>query len=174
MDGSDSDAQISRYISAARSALENECRRAFIRQQWVAHIKHAACGKAPVELPRARLIEAEFSLEYRDTAGEWQASTDFTLQAAREPALLWITAAPSDIGSPLSPEDAVWRATFWAGYGDDATSVPHDLKHAIVWLTTHLFERREIVISGATISEVPHSLDRLLNPFRVPWEGGVK
>lgn len=173
VDGSDEDTLISGYISAARESLENECRRALVRQQWVAYIKHV-CGNVPVELPRARLIEEGFALEYRDTAGGWQPSTDFTLQAVREPALLWITATPSDIDSPRSPEDAVWRATFWAGYGDDATSVPHALKHAVFLMAAHLYERREIVISGATISEIPNSLDRLLNPFRVPWGGSVK
>jgi hypothetical protein len=41
-------------------------------------------------------------------------------------------------------------------------------------LVAHLFERREPVISGATITEVPKSLDWLMDSHRVPWEGGVK
>ena len=115
-----------------------------------------------------------FLLEYRNDAGAWTAWANTAQQPAREPALLWITSYPSSIDTPRSPQDAVWRATFWAGYGSLATDVPGPLRHAILLLTAHLFERREMVISGATVTEIPKSLDWLIDSFRVPWEGAVK
>ncbi len=176
VDGTDEDAMISACITAARERIEHEMRRSTIYQKWVAYIK-GGCGNLPVELPRPRLIISDdqpFLLEYRDTAGTWIPTTDFMCQEAREPALLWITDTPADIDSPRSPEDAVWRATYWAGYGAEAVNVPGSIRHAIMLLTAHLFERREVVESGSKTYEVPKSLDWLLDPYRVPWQGGVK
>ena len=177
VDGSDEDTLITSLLTVARERIEQETRRALIRQQWVAYITGDFGNALPAELPRARLMgEETFLLEYRDTDGEWQERANPLTQSSREPALVWAGAAamPDDIDSPRSPQDAVWRATFWAGYGADAESVPGPIRHAIMLLTAHLFERREMVISGATITEVPKSLDWLLDSYRVPWEGAVK
>jgi uncharacterized phiE125 gp8 family phage protein len=175
VDGSDEDSLITLCITAARDRIENECRRAFVRQRWIAYITGDMAANLPVELPRARLMAAEtFLLEYRNAAGTWTAWADNIRQAAREPALLWITEQPDDVDVARSPQDAVWRATFWSGYGSLATDVPGPLRHAILLYTAHLFERREMVISGATVTEIPKSLDWLIDSFRVPWEGAVK
>ncbi|MES2706082.1 MAG: head-tail connector protein [Verrucomicrobiota bacterium] len=174
VDGSDEDNLLSMILTAARERIEQETRRALIRQQWTAYIKNAGCGNLPVELPRPRLMPDGVLLEYRDTAGAWHASTDFMVQSAREPALLWITASPSGIDSPRSPEDAVWRVTYWSGYGSDSAAVPGPLKHAILLLSAHLEKNREIVSTGASVSEIPKSLDWMLDPCRVPWGGGIK
>lgn len=174
VDGSDEDALITLCITAARERIEHECRRAFLKQKWTAYITGDIGGRLPVELPRARLMDAEtFLLEYRNADGDWTAWSDLMKQAHREPALLWITEQPADIDSPRSPQDAVWRATFWSGYGTTAETVPGPLRHAILLLTAHLFERREMVISGATVTAIPNSLDWLINSFRVPWEGAI-
>lgn len=177
VDGSDEDALISACITAARERIEHECRRALIRQQWTAYIKPGD-GCRPVELPRPRLIvdiDSPFLLEYRGTGGVWAASANPLFMPAREPAILWpAAAAPSSLDAVRGDMDCVWRATYWSGYGSDAASVPGPLRHAIMLLAAHLFERREIVISGATISDVPKSLDWMLDSYRVPWMGGIK
>jgi len=175
VDGTDEDVYISACITAARTRLEHETRRAFIRQEWQAEITGVISCALPVELPRPRLIQGEpITLEFRDTAGEWQQSSDLMVGKTREPALLWITATPSTIAAPLSDQDAVWRVTYLAGYGETAADVPGPLRSAIMLLTAHLFERREAVVSGTIIAEVPKSIDWLVDPYRVPWEGGVR
>lgn len=172
VDGGDEDALIGMCITAARERVEQETRRALIRQRWVASITGPFGGCSPVELPRPRLIEGEeFSLEYRDAAGNWLAYSSPLVQAIREPALVWAQAPVASLGSPISEQDAVWRATYWCGYGTDPESVPGPLRHAVLLLTAHLYERREMVISGTIISEVPRSLDWLVAPYRAPWEG---
>lgn len=175
VDGSDEDAYLTSLITVARQKIETEIRRALIKQQWVAYITGGFGTCLPVELPRARLMDAEtLLLEYRNTIGNWVPWTDLLKQASREPALLWATAVPGSIDSPRSAQDAVWRVSFYAGYGDNADAVPGPIKHAILVLVAHLFERKEVVISGATVSEIPKSLDWLLDQYRVPWEGAVK
>ena len=175
VDGSDEDTYISACITAARTRLEHETRRAFIKQQWMAEITGDIGGACNVELPRPRLMVAEtFLLEYRNTSGTWTAWTDCAKGGVREPALLWIPNLPSDVDAPISAQDAVWRATYWAGYGETAAEVPGPLRSAIMLMTAHLFERREAVVSGMTITEVPKSVDWLVDSCRVPWEGGVR
>jgi uncharacterized phiE125 gp8 family phage protein len=175
VDGTDEDALIGLCITAARQRIEEECRRAFLKQKWVAYITGDIGGCVNVELPRARLMDAEtFLLEYRNSAGVWTAWTDYMKQAAREPALLWITEQPSDPDDIRSPQDAIWRATFWAGYSATATDVPGPLRHAILLLASHLFERREMIISGTIVFEIPKSLDWLIDSYRVPWEGAIR
>lgn len=179
MDGDDENALISSFIITARQMFEAETRRSFLRQEWVACITGCVSRNTPIELPRSRVLEGEGNevvVGYRKTDGTWATLStpgDWYLQAVREPALLWITASPPDIDSPRSPEDAVWRVTYWSGYGDDPTVVPGPIRHAIMIMTAHLFDRRELVISGTIIAEIPSSADRLLNPFRIPWGGGI-
>lgn len=176
VDGTDEDALLGRIITAARERIEHEIRRALQYQKWVAYIKGCETG-LPVELPRPRLVIADampLLLEYRDTAGVWHESTDRNYQEFREPALLWITDQPSGIDSPRSPEDAVWRVTYWCGYGATAGTVPGPIKQAIMLLVAHLFDRRDLVESGSKTYEVPKSLDWLIDCYRVPWGGVIK
>jgi uncharacterized phiE125 gp8 family phage protein len=172
VDGDDENAYIGALISVARERLEHETRRAFIRQQITVYMRGIGCGSAPVELPRPRVMADAIVLEYRDEDAAWQASTGFIDQRSREPALLWVTDAPSSVDSPRSPQDAVWRATYWAGYGAEPANVPSPIRHAILLLVAHLFEQRNPAVAES-IKDVPKSLDWMLNPYRVPWEGAV-
>lgn len=175
VDGTEQDDYITLLIAAARQRIESDTRRALIRQKWMASIIGDFGLCLPVELPRPNLMAAEtFLLEYRNSSEVWTAHAGNMRQTSREPALLWATSLPTDIDEAHHSTDAIWRATYWSGYGSLATDVPGPLRHAVLMLTAHLFERREILISGATVSEVPKTLDWLIDSFRVPWNGGVK
>lgn len=175
VDGGDEDALIAMCVVAARERVEQETRRALIRQQWRAYVAGDFGGAACVELPRPRLTAGDaVVVEYRNAAGVWTVYTGAQVHAAREPALLWAQVAPGDIGSPVSEQDSVWRATYWTGYGEAPEAVPGPLRHAVLMLTAHLFERREMVISGTIITEIPKTLDWLVDPYRVPWMGGTR
>lgn len=172
IDGSDEDGYLTALITAARERLENETRRSFLRQQWRATI-HAVAEGCAIELPRPRLIlddSSPFLLEYKNASGDWVGVTGLEIDESREPAHLWLNEIPSD----LSSDRRRWRVTYWSGYGATAADVPQPIRHAIMLLVAHLFERREVVISGATIHEVPKALDWMLDPYRVPWGGVIK
>ncbi len=36
-------------------------------------------------------------------------------------------------------------------------------------LIGHFYENREIIITGASVAEVPYAVDALLNPYRLSW-----
>lgn len=55
--------------------------------------------------------------------------------------------------------------TYKAGYGDDATLVPADIKKAILYLIAHFYENRQaVIVSGSSMGvlEVPFSVEFLL------------
>lgn len=173
VDGSDEDSLITMCIQSARERIEKDIRRSMMRQQWMTFISNFSAG-TPVELPKGPLIgDGEFTMGYRKTDGDWELWETFDTQPHREPPLLWIEGSPADIAAPRNPLDAVWRATYWTGYSDDPKDVPGPLRHAILFLTAHLFEQREIAVAGSEVKEVPKSLDWLLNSYRVPWEGAI-
>ena len=83
--------------------------------------------------------------------------------------------------SQLKPEvvlrdGAVWpgnlriakavKIVFTAGYAN-AAAVPQDIKTAMLQLVAHWYENRESVIVGSISSEVPMTVNLLLDPYRV-------
>ena len=53
--------------------------------------------------------------------------------------------------------------TFTAGYGDDPSSVPADLRHAALWLVAAWFENRG---DDASKAMIPATVERVLNKYR--------
>lgn len=172
VDGGDEDAYIGSLITVARERLEQETRRAFIRQRVRTTIQGVSCASAPVELPRPRVMDDAIVLEYRDKDDAWQSSATFSTLRDREPAYLWVTGSPSDVAAPQSPQDAVWRATYWVGYGVLPSDVPAPIRHGILFLVAHLFENRNPA-TAESVKEIPLTLAWMMNPYRVPWEGAV-
>lgn len=177
VDGNDDDTFLTSLIAIARERLEQETRRAWMRQRWTAYIIGDFGQLLSVELPRPRILtggDNTFLLEYRNTSGTWVTESSYMIQANREPSRLWgPTTIPADIDTPRDADDAVWRATYWTGYGSESADVPGPLKQALMMLIGHLDQNRELTVSGRTITEVPKSLDWLLTPYRVAWEGAI-
>ncbi len=55
---------------------------------------------------------------------------------------------------------------FVTGYGA-AVDVPEKIKHAIKMIVKHWHENREPVLVGASVANIPLTVDRLLWPFRL-------
>ena len=66
----------------------------------------------------------------------------------------------------IGEADAV-KVTFTVGYGATAADVPESFKAAILLLVGHLFENREAVATGLTVTEVPLAWKYLLNSYRI-------
>jgi uncharacterized phiE125 gp8 family phage protein len=60
---------------------------------------------------------------------------------------------------------------FITGYGDDSTDVPDDIRSAVLMLTAHFYENREMFLvssmSAVTVEAIPWSVEALLSPHRV-------
>lgn len=126
------------------------------RYQWTAD---------PLVLPFPELAEVT-SIEYVDDDGVTQAmdEADYTADADSEPARIFPaygTYWPSTRAVP----NAV-KVTYTSGY-TDATSVPAELKTAILLLVGHWYVNREAVVTGTITNDVQLSATALLDPYRV-------
>lgn len=82
--------------------------------------------------------------------------------ASRPPRLVWNNSAPPLPG--LAAKGIEIDLT--AGFGDDASSVPAPLKHAILMLTAHWYEHRDPQEIGQDGARIPDAVSDLINPFR--------
>jgi uncharacterized phiE125 gp8 family phage protein len=163
------DSIISACIKGARAHVESTTRRAIIRQQWQAELTGNWSAGRAFDIPRPRIIEV-ISVEYRNSTQAWTASTDYGSRIMTEPGRIWLLEDPGDLDDPGHATDALWRMTYWSGYGELPNNVPDDLRIAIKMLAAHYYENR-IVADTVPLYAVPRGVEALLAPYRVPWGG---
>tara|TARA_Y100000310_G_scaffold318172_1_gene371904 strand:- start:47 stop:640 length:594 start_codon:yes stop_codon:yes gene_type:complete len=64
--------------------------------------------------------------------------------------------------------DAI-NITFVAGYGLNSSDIPVTITRAIRLLVTHYYENRNNSVLGMSVTEIPFSIETLLNTERVGW-----
>ena len=173
LSGYDEDSVVAAAISAAVNLIEEETRRALITQTWRASISCEWAENDRIWLPRPRLI-AITSVEYWNSVDAWVEHdvANYRVASDSEPAGLWLTDTPADLGTSDFEDSSLWRVTYTAGYGPTPNEVPDALRAAIKLLAAHLFENREAMVIGNTVAmALPIGIDRLIAPFRVPWGG---
>lgn len=168
----DDDALISSLITAAREWLEARVARAFITQtledtRYVAPGTRIRLLRAPVQsvasvtVNGTTLDPSAYTVD-PGTPG-WVTIPDATLASLAPSPIGWLpSAAPSG-------QTVVIR--YVAGYGDDATAVPETAKLIIKILASHLYNRREPIVTGTIVAEVPFTVEALCDPLR--WGGSV-
>jgi uncharacterized phiE125 gp8 family phage protein len=168
VDYSDDDAFISALLDAAVSHIdaEGELGRAMITQTW------AQWEMQSPGWPRLKMgpFQALVSVEYYDADGALQTATlaDFETRLDRD---FVIVKPKEDREWPRADTraDAI-KITYTAGFGDAASDVPRNIRHAILMLVAHWYENREAV-AEARMAPVPMAVEALLNNERVGWYG---
>jgi len=168
VDGTDSDLTVQRLVSAATDYVDGDgvLGRAMITQTWAQWV--------PQSPGRVRLVMGPFqsltSVEYYDADGALQSAVanDFRAEQSR------------DIVEIVPKENATWpgtqtrpdaiKITYVAGYGDAATDVPEAIRHAILLLAAHWYERREAA-GEVSLTDTPMAFDALIGRHRVGWYG---
>lgn len=163
VDHTTEDTYIDALITAARQHVENVTNRALISQTWKLYL-----DRFPIEisLPRAP-IQSVNSIEYVDSDGVTQtlSSSIYTVDTDSEPGLIY-KAYYQTWPSIRDVEKAI-TITYVAGYGDSGSDVPGPIIQAIKLLVSHMYENREPVNIGSSVSEIPMAIDALLAPYRV-------
>jgi uncharacterized phiE125 gp8 family phage protein len=163
VDSADDDALITALIVAARQGAEHITGRALMPQTW----ELALDGfKDVIGLQKAPLTSIT-SIKYLDTAGALQtmSASDYLLDSHSEPARV-MPAYGTSWPSTRDQANAV-LIRFIAGYADAAT-VPQEIKQWMLLRIGMLYENRESVATGVTLTELPF-VDRLLDAYKV-WE----
>lgn len=182
----DADAVLTQLITDARQYVEEATGLAMISQKrrlvmdywpleergsdglgWWDGVQEGALigsAKRAVELPRAPLLSVEEVKTY-DSANEASTfpETSYYLDTASKPGRLALT-----IGAtwpvPTRPVAGV-EIDYTAGWAD-AASVPGPLKRAILLISAHWYENRELVDYDGP-SRIPMQADRILRKYRI-------
>lgn len=162
VDGVAEDALLARLIDAATATIDGPygigiCLES---QQW-----EWAMDRFPLvfQIPLYPVISVD-SIKYIDQNGTEQTldPSVYRVDTHSNPArinLAWNQVWPS----ARLVSNAV-KVTITAGH----TSVPEDLKHAIVLLVAHWYENREAVTLDGTPRNMPMAVDAILDRYRVP------
>ena len=154
VDGTDEDALIGTYISAARLKCEELSRRAFVTQT-LALVLDCWPDESIVKLPRPPLISLT-SVIYKDSTGTpttW-GSSNYVIDTFSTPGRLALASGMSWPGVTLYPIGGV-KITYQAGYGA-ASAVPEIYKQAVKLLTAFYYENRE------QLDEIPKGIRDML------------
>lgn len=165
VEGDEEDASIASLVSAATDHLDGYAGvlgQALLTQTWTQSLDCFPCGRE-LRLPLGPLGETA-TIAYFDAAGAVQAFTAFSAMTdAIGPVLHldWDASWPSTAWRP----DAV-TVTWTCGFGDDASTVPAGIVHAVKLMVGHWYVNREAVNVGNIVNAFPWAVDALLAPHR--------
>jgi uncharacterized phiE125 gp8 family phage protein len=163
IDSDHEDALIGALIVTARMYVERTLGLALITQSWSYYID-AWPRSYTVALPLAPLQAVSAIRLHGADGGETTLDTDsYAVDVLSQPARIVLNGAvPAVAPRALN----AFEVLLLAGHGDGPGDVPQTLRHAIVLLVAHWFERREPVVLGAAAQEVPATVAGLLLPYR--------
>jgi uncharacterized phiE125 gp8 family phage protein len=163
VDQDEEDALIGQLIVAARIFVERTLGLALITQGWSYFLDdwpRSSC----VALPIAP-VQSVSAVKLHDSSGGSVTldAGDYAVDVLSQPSRIVFKGAPPQV---LARDLNAFEILLLAGYGNEPDDVPATLRHALVLLVAHWFERREPVVLGAAAQEVPATVAGLLLPYR--------
>lgn len=181
------DSLVTALIVAARRYVENYTKRALITQTWrlwldqfpieprtggemwdgvrEEPISFSYQAKRFIEIPKAPVsaVSSISTFDDDDTETTYASSNYIVDTVSQLPRVVLKTGSTWPVD--LRPANAI-KITFTAGYGA-ASAVPDDIKQAMYLLIGHWFENRQAVLTGTISAEIEHSVQALLQPYRI-------
>ena len=165
VDISDDDAYIGTLITAAREWVENYLDRTLITTQLI--LRAAEFPTEELELARPPMATAGTA-----TAVVITYTLADTTTATLSTALYRVdrTTTPGNVAPIINgtwPSDVIEDAnavavTYWAGYGPTSASVPATIRHAMLMLIGHWYDRRSAVLTGTISKPIEFAVESLL------------
>ncbi len=124
-----------------------------------------------IRLPRSP-VQSVNSITYIDDAGTTQTLAASKYDVDTSSIVPRITPAYGEVWPITRPIPNAVTVEFVAGYGA-AGDVPQALKQAVLILVGTMYEHRESVVAGVTVSAVPHTFNFLIAPYRVATQAGT-
>lgn len=166
IDTDDFDDDLTLKLEAAINHVEQISRRALITQEWKLTLPRFPTADHAIVLPKGSLQEVS-EITYTNFDGDEQTvdADDYLVSANREPALLvpayggfWPTDARPFVDSV--------QVTFTCGFGDAASDVPADLRHAILLFAGWAFQGAE---SDLSLGGTDTARDRAFRALVAKW-----
>lgn len=163
VDGVLEDAILDMYLGAAVAWVEDYTRRPLVNRTLKLTLdEFPVDGEIVLPTPT---VSAVSSVKYYDEDGTLQtlSTSDYwtVLDEENGPGRVILKSTASWPDTQEDRPRAV-EVTFVAGYGADSDSVPDEIRHAVLLLAAHLFETRVPVITGTIVTQVPFSIEALL------------
>ena len=165
VDISDDDAYIGTLITAAREWVENYLDRTLITTQLI--LRAAEFPTEELELARPPMVASGTA-----TAVVITYTLADTTTATLSTALYRVdrTSTPGNVAPIINgtwPSDVIEDAnavavTYWAGYGPTSASVPATIRHAMLMLIGHWYDRRSAVLTGTISKAIEFAVESLL------------
>jgi uncharacterized phiE125 gp8 family phage protein len=158
-------------VGSARGWVEEYLDRTLVHTQWTMRLDgFPPNGMDNIELPRPPMATAAavtaVAITYTTESGAVVVFPSNEYRVDRH-------STPGGI-SPLF--DQAWPVhrrdenavviTWWGGYGEDGRSVPMQIRHAILMLVAHWYDRRESVLTGSISKEIEFGVHSLLDSCR--------
>lgn len=171
VDTDDDNNYIMGLVAAARGWVEEYLDRSLVHTQWTMRLDGFPLnGLDNIELPRPPMATASgvtaVAITYTTETGAVVVFPSNEYRVDRN-------STPGTI-SPLyeqawpvhrRDENSV-MITWWGGYGEDGRSVPTQIRHAILMLVAHWYDRRESVLTGSISKEIEFGVNSLLDSCR--------
>lgn len=163
VDDSTDDTLIAGLVKGATRFIEGLCWSALVTQTWEL-VLDEFCSDV-IDLERGPL-QSITSVKYRDEDGTEQtlSSSAYWVDTARLPGRIMLKDTESWPGTQVRP-DAV-RVRFVVGFGA-ASAVPQELKQAILYVVSHLYENREPEIVGTIVARLALGVEALIAEYRL-------
>ena len=164
----DPDAMVAALLAAARDRAERRCERAWITQEFVAHLD-GFWGGADLLLPYPPLQSVEAIKYLSDDVGTelTVATTVYEVDTTDEPGRIRLK--PGQSWPTAYSRSRAVRIEFTAGYGDEPEDVPDSARHAVRLLLGHYDRNRAAVVTGTIATELPEAVEALLSTLWIPW-----
>lgn len=165
VDITDDDVFIGTLITAAREWVENYLDRTLITTQLI--LRAAEFPTEELELARPPMATAGTA-----TAVVITYTLADTTTATLSTGLYRVdrTSTPGNVAPIINgtwPSDVIEDAnavavTYWAGYGPTSASVPATIRHAMLMLIGHWYDRRSAVLTGTISKPIEFAVESLL------------
>ena len=157
------DSLIGRLIVTARQSVERRLGRALPTQTYDYFLDAFPRGDA-IEVPRPPL-QSVTSVKYTPDGGVETtfASADYLVDTTGHPGRIVLGVSEAWPSDQLQAINGL-VVRFVAGYGNTPTDIPEPIRQAVLIYLATLFEHREAVVAGTTVSPLP-TVDRLLDPY---------
>ncbi|HEY1118192.1 MAG TPA: head-tail connector protein [Acidimicrobiales bacterium] len=153
------DALIAKLIPAARRRAESRCNRSFAVQTYELTLDGFPSWRRPLELPRPPLVAVE-SVAYLATDGTLETLDPSACRVVPGTPGLVAPAAGASWPATLETPGAV-KVRYSAGWS--AEELPEDARLALLMLVAHWYDRREPIVVGTIVAELPMGVADLLD-----------
>lgn len=153
---------IDHYISSARTMFETDTDYVLTNQQYTLHLSEWTDEIVLEKYP----ISSVDSIKYYDEAGVQQtlSTTYYNVGNDARRTVIGLNDGFDFPDLQAGKQDAI-QVTFTAGYADE-TTVPKDIKQALLLMITHFYDNRNAVTVGMSVAEMPIGYERIITRYR--------